>query len=66
MKKLILNDSPQRMMEAKAAGIEFVKNFVENPAEFDGQSEAIDLAAATGLDADYIYEGMLEEIKRQS
>lgn len=70
MKKVKL--TPEDIEELKSTGGGFVRDWLSDggdPEEFDGQSEAVDLA--DGLvppklkeaAADYVYEGMLEAIK---
>lgn len=48
------------------AGEEFARQWLHDggiASEFDGQSEAVDIAAGSGLDAEYVYEGMLKVIR---
>lgn len=66
----------RQIADWKAAGADYSRDWLswnkENPNaldEFNGQSEAVDMADCSDPDqkeiaADYIYEGMLAEIKR--
>lgn len=72
MKPMKSRLTPEDIEELKSAGGSWVRDWLSdggNPEEFDGQSEAVDLA--DGLvpprmkeaAADYVYEGMLDAIR---